>query len=144
MAYNRSMLDTSMNLHDMIYFVPQDSDMLSLDLSVQAYIKVFTTSQKEEDNTEFIRFLHNQNIADELFESEKTTFYTFSSPDKTRFITMFELFSKVSYFEISDHLYEILKEYNHNSDVIIDFFTHDSHSYRLSDLGGEIKLNQLN
>lgn len=137
------MLDKSMNLKEMIYYKPSDDDMLELPLDALVYIKVFATSSSEEDNANFIRHLTANQIQEDLFEPEKTTFYSFNSPDKTRYVSIFEMLSKISYYEISDHLMEILESYNHDCDVVCDFFTHDNHLHRLSDLAGEIKLDDL-
>ena len=38
----------------------------------------------------------------------------------------------------------MLQVYSHEGDVIIDLYTHDSKSYRLSNLDGVVKLEQMN
>ncbi|MDO4940919.1 MAG: hypothetical protein Q4E33_04425 [Erysipelotrichaceae bacterium] len=138
------MLDKSMSLHEMMYFKPEDSDMLSLPLDVLVYTKIFVTSGNEDDNIEFIKYLQANDIQNNLYEYEKTNFYTFTAPDKSRFVTIFEVYSVKTYYEISDFFFEILKEYNHDCDIVIDMFTHDNHLYRISDIAGEIKKDQLN
>lgn len=138
------MLNEKMSLHDMMYFKPEDIDMLSLPLEALVYIKVFSTSSIEQDNIDFVSFLHSTDLKEDLYEYEKTDFFQFSSPNKDRFVTIFELYGNKPYQELSEHFMDVMQEYSHNSDIIIDMFTHDSHLYRLSDLAGEIKLDQLN
>lgn len=138
------MLNKKMSLHEMMYFKPEDSDMLSLPLYVLVYAKVFVTSSNEEDNINFIKYLQANDIKSSLYDYEKTTFYTFFAPDNSRYVTIFEIYSLKTYFEISDILFEQLKEYSHDCDIVIDFFTHDNHLYRLSDIAGEVKNDQLN
>lgn len=137
------MLDKSMSLHEMMYFEPQDGDMLSLPLEVLAYVKVFVTSIDQQLNTNFISYLSQNNIKDYIYDFQSTTFYTFESPNKDRCVTLFELYSTISYYEISDFLYELLSKYTHDCDIVFDFFTHDNHLYRLTDIAGEIKIDQL-
>lgn len=138
------MLNDKMSLHEMMYFKPEDSDMLSMPLEALVYVKVFATSNKDMDNVDFVSYLHDTDLKEDLYEYESTNFYQFSSPNKDRFITIFELYGNKPYQELSEHFLEVMSNYSHNSDVVIDMFTHDSHLYRLSDLAGEIKLDQLN
>ena len=61
-----------------------------------------------------------------------------------KFITIFELYSKYNYENTSAYLEELLQSYTHEADVLIDLYTHDSKEYRLSNLDGIVKLEQLN
>lgn len=138
------MLNQKMSLYEMMYYKPKDEDMLNLPNEVLVYIKVFVTSDKQEKNNEFVRFIKDEGVMEDLYEPLQTDFYVFNSPDKTRNVTIFELYSKTQYYEISEHFMEIMRKYNHDCDVVIDFFTHDDHFHRLSDLAGEIKLDDIN
>ncbi len=62
---------------------------------------------------------------------------------KERFISILELQGTRNYGETSIYLKELLENYNHIADVIIDIYTHDDKEYRLSNLDGIVKLEQL-
>jgi len=140
------MLKHEMSLRQMIDFKPSEEDMLNLDLDVIVYIKVSIVSLYKEDNYDFIRYLFtNEDIKDEFKDINNTVFFDFDGTNtkQERFVTVFELYSIYNYVNISDYLKEILEGYCHNADVLIDFFTHDSKAYRLSNLDGIVKLEEF-
>ena len=53
------------------------------------------------------------------------------------------MYSLYNYANISEYLKQLLEFYNHDADVLIDFFTHDDKKYRLSNLDGFVKLEKL-
>ena len=72
----------------------------------------------------------------------KTTFYDFEYKGE-RFITIAELFAKEKVSEIELLLKEIMEKYTHEAEVIFDLYTHDDHAYRLSNLDGVIKYEEM-
>ena len=74
-----------------------------------------------------------------------TVFYDFDGrhTDQEKFITIFELYSLYNYDNTSEYLKDILNLYTHEADVLIDLFTHDSKAYRLSNLDGIVKLEEI-
>lgn len=139
------MLDSKMSLIEMINFKPSDMDMVTLPLDIVVYIKVSIVSLYKEDNYEFIRYLFNlEDINQYIKDINDISFYDFdgTKTNQERFVTIFEMYSLFNYNIISDYLKEILQEYDHRSDVIIDFYTHDDKEYRLSNLDGIVKLEE--
>ena len=139
------MLDSKMSLIEMINFKPSDMDMVTLPLDIVVYIKVSIVSLYKEDNYEFIRYLFNlEDINQYIKDINDISFYDFdgTKTSQERFVTIFEMYSLFNYNIISDYLKEILQEYDHRSDVIIDFYTHDDKEYRLSNLDGIVKLEE--
>ena len=87
-----------------------------------------------------------ENKTPKLFKNfEKTVFYDFdgTKTNQEKFVTIFELYGKSIYHETALYLEEILKGYSHEADVIIDVFTHDNHMYRLSNLEGIVKVEEV-
>ena len=136
-----------MTLKNMINFKPTDEEMAMLDLDVVVYCKVSLVSFKKEDNYNFIRFLFSdEDVAYHFKGVNKTIFYDFdgTNTNQEKFVTIFELYSLFNYDIISEYLNDLLINYNHDADVLIDFYTHDSKSYRLSNLDGIVKLEEMN
>lgn len=141
------MLSDNMTLKNMINFKPTDEEMAMLDLDVVVYCKVSVVSLNKEDNYDFIRFLFSdEDIIYHFKDVNKTIFYDFdgTSTNQEKFVTIFELYSLFNYDNISEYLKDLLLNYNHDADVLIDFYTHDSKSYRLSNLDGIVKLEEMN
>ena len=141
------MLSDNMTLKNMINFKPTDEEMAMLDLDVVVYCKVSVVSLNKEDNYDFIRFLFSdEDIIYHFKDVNKTMFYDFdgTNTNQEKFVTIFELYSLFNYDNISEYLKDILVNYNHDADVLIDFYTHDSKSYRLSNLDGIVKLEEMN
>ena len=135
-----------MNLKQMINFIPNSDDMYALDLDVVVYVKACIISLNKQDNYDFIRYLFANEEMKVFFKDYlKTTFYDFdgTKTDQEKFITFFELYSLYNYDNTSELLKEILEQYSHEADVIIDLFTHDDHQYRLSNLDGIVKLEEI-
>ncbi len=140
------MLSENMPLRKMLDFSPSDMDMAMLPLDVTVYVKVSVVSLSREDNYGFIRYLFTNQEMNEYFKDIRdTVFYDFdgSHTDKERFVTVFELFSLFNYANVSGYLKEVLEFYSHEADVLIDFYTHDSKAYRLSNLDGIVKLEEM-
>ena len=140
------MLLDNMNLKQMINFIPNSDDMYALDLDVVVYVKACIISLNKQDNYDFIRYLFSNEEMKVFFKDYlKTTFYDFdgTKTDQEKFITFFELYSLYNYDNTSELLKEILEQYTHEADVIIDLFTHDDHQYRLSNLDGIVKLEEI-
>lgn len=140
------MLLDNMNLKQMIGFQPSSEDMAMLDLDIVVYCKATVISLNKEDNYDFIRYLFSDEEIMLFFKNyQKTLFYDFDGrhTDQEKFITIFELFSLFNYHNVSEYLQSILEHYSHEADVIIDFFTHDEKEYRLSNLDGIVKLEQI-
>lgn len=136
-----------MTLKNMINFKPTDEEMAMLDLDVVVYCKVSVVSLNKEDNYDFIRFLFSdEDIIYHFKDVNKTMFYDFdgTNTNQEKFVTIFELYSLFNYDNISEYLKDILVNYDHDADVLIDFYTHDSKSYRLSNLDGIVKLEEMN
>lgn len=141
------MLSENMPLRKMLDFSPSDMDMAMLPLDVTVYVKASVVSLNKEDNYGFIRYLFtNQEMNDYFKDIRDTVFYDFDGThtDKERFVTVFELFSFFNYANVSGYLKEVLEFYSHEADVLIDFYTHDSKAYRLSNLDGIVKLEEMN
>ena len=141
------MLNKQMTLREMVEFKPSTMDMANLDLSIVTYIKVSIVSLYKELNYDFVRYLFkSEDIRTDFKDIDDTIFYDFdgTNTNSPRFITIFELYSLYSYSNASDLLKEILEEYSHEAEVLIDFYTHDNKEYRLSNLDGIVKLEELN
>ena len=141
------MLSENMPLRKMLDFSPSDMDMAMLPLDVTVYVKASVVSLNKEDNYGFIRYLFtNQEMNDYFKDIRDAVFYDFDGThtDKERFVTVFELFSLFNYANVSGYLKEVLEFYSHEADVLIDFYTHDSKAYRLSNLDGIVKLEEMN
>ena len=137
------MLTNNMTLRQMLEFKPSENDMVMLPLDVVLYIKISIVSLFKEDNYEFIRFFFNDpDLKEYLKDMNKTIIYDFEAK-KERFISILELQGTRNYGETSIYLKELLENYNHIADVIIDIYTHDDKEYRLSNLDGIVKLEQL-
>lgn len=131
----------------MVDYEPNDSDMLSLPLEAVVYIKASIVSMSKADNYDFIKFFFNdEEINDYINNVNQTIIYDFdgSLTNEEKFVTIFELTSKVKYHELSMYLEELLNKYNHEASVIIDLYTHDNKKYRLSNLEGIVKLENCN
>ena len=144
------MLVKEMSLKQMLDFKPSDEDMVMLDLDVVTYIKVSMVSIMKEINYNFVRYLFNHDQKDDLISTMKninsTIFYDFiykDSEDDKRAITIFELYSTKPYAETEMLINELLSDYTHDAEVIFDFYTHDNHEYRLTNIDGIIKTDQL-
>ena len=132
-----------MNLKQMLEFKPSENDMAMLPLDVVLYIKISIVSLYKEDNYEFIRFFFNDpDLKEYLKDMDKTIIYDFDAK-KERIVSILELYGTRNYGETSIYLKELLENYNHIADVIIDIYTHDDKEYRLSNLDGIVKLEQL-
>ena len=140
------MLTHNMPLRKMLDFKPTDEDMAMLDLDVVVYIKVSVVSLSKDDNYDFIKYLFSDDEISFYFKDYlKTVFYDFDGTItyQEKFITIFELYSLYKYENVSEYLKDILSLYNHEADVLIDFYTHDSKAYRLSNLDGVVKLEEM-
>ncbi len=136
-----------MSLRKMVEFKPSDVDMAMLALDVVVYIKVSIVSLDKSDNYGFIRFLFSdENMPVYFKDLNDTLFYDFDGRDigQEKVVTIFELYSLYNYENTSDYLRDLLQSYTHEADVLIDFYTHDSKEYRLSNLDGIVKLEQMN
>ena len=135
-----------MTLTEMAHFEPNEEDMLSLPLTAVTYLKVSLVSLSMEDNYGFINFFFkDKEVEDYINDIPSTVVYDFdgTKTDQEKFVTIFELTGKANFHEISMYLEELLNNYSHEADVIIDIFTHDSNKYRLSNLEGIVKLEEL-
>ncbi|MBO7677515.1 MAG: hypothetical protein J6S49_08380 [Erysipelotrichaceae bacterium] len=136
-----------MSLRKMIEFRPDDVDMAMLPLDVVVYIKASIVSLDKDDNYAFIRYLFSdENMKGYFKDLNDTVFYDFDARNTSqeKFITIFELYSLYNYENTSAYLNDMLLYYTHEADVLIDFYTHDSKQYRLSNLDGIVKLEQMN
>ena len=141
------MLTDNMPLKKMLDFMPSDLDMAMLELDVVVYLKVTVISSSNIDNYNFLRYLFSNEELSTYFRNYKETiFYDFDgrNTDQEKFITIFEMYSLYNFDNVSEFMKEILENYSHEADVIIDFYTHDSKKYRLSNLDGIVKLEQMN
>ncbi len=141
------MLVENMTLREMLDYQPSELDMAMLPLDIVVYVKVTLVGLEQNDNYGFIRYLFSSEEIPGFFKDFRdTVFYDFDGrrTDKEKFITIFELFSLYNYINVSDFLKELLENYTHETDVLIDFYTHDDHSYRLSNLDGIVKLEEMN
>ena len=141
------MLSNKMTLRQIVDFVPSEEDMMALDLDVVVYIKIALISTSKTINYDFIRYLFvDENLHEYFKDANHTVFYDFDglNTNQGKFITFFELYSKYNYANVSEYLKELLEYYNHDADVLIDFVTHDNKQYRLSNLDGVVKLEELN
>ena len=140
------MLTENISLKKMLDFKPSDMDMAMLPLDIVVYIKVSVVSTERNDNYDFIRYLFiNEEISDYFKQIKDTVFYDFDgrNTDGKKFITIFELYSLYNFDNISSFLKEIMESYTHEADVLIDLYTHDSREYRLSNLDGIVKLEEI-
>ena len=132
-----------MNLKQMLEFKPSENDMAMLPLDIVLYIKISIVSLFKEDNYEFIRFFFNDpDLKEYLKDIDKTIIYDFNTKQE-RIVSIFELYGTKNYGLSSIYIKELLENYNHNADVIIDIYTHDDKEYRLSNLDGIVKLEEL-
>ena len=135
-----------MPLRKMLDFEPDESDMAMLDLDVIVYVKAVLVSQDQQNNYGFIRFLFTDEEFPFFFkESNKTLFYDFDgrNTDQEKVITVFELYSLYNFDNVSAYLQERLNLYSHEADVLMDLYTHDSRVFRLSNLDGVVKLEEM-
>lgn len=144
------MLVNNMSLRQMLDFKPSDEDMALLPLDVVVYLKVTVVSTLKEINYNFVRYLFNHERKDEVInlfkDVHKTIFYDFNykvDEDDNRAITICELYSKENYTATELLLNALLQEYSHDAEVIIDLYTHNNHEYRLSNLDGIVKNDQI-
>ena len=140
------MLTENMPLRKMLDFEPDESDMAMLDLDVIVYVKAVLVSQDQQNNYGFIRFLFTDEEFPFFFkESNRTLFYDFDgrNTDQEKVITVFELYSLYNFDNVSAYLQERLNLYSHEADVLMDLYTHDSRVYRLSNLDGVVKLEEM-
>ena len=140
------MLTSNMSLTQMFKFMPSDEEMAMMDLDVVLYLRISLISLSKEDNYGFIRYFFSDAEVKNYFKDyEKTVFYDFdgTKTNQEKFVTIFELYGKSIYHETALYLEEILKGYSHEADVIIDVFTHDNHMYRLSNLEGIVKVEEV-
>lgn len=145
--YNLIMLVNNMTLRQMVDFKPSEEDMAMLPLDVVLYIKVSIVSLEKEDNYNFIRFLFNDpDLNNYIKDINKTIIYDFDGKQtiQERVVTIFEMYGNKPYMETSEYLKDLLNEYDHIADVLIDIYTHDDKEYRLSNLDGVVKLEELN
>ena len=136
-----------MSLRKMIEFKPNDVDMAMLPLDVVVYIKASIVSLDKNDNYDFIRYLFaDENMPVYFKDLNDTVFYDFDGRHlgQEKVVTIFELYSMYNYENTSLYLEELLQSYTHEADVLIDLYTHDSKEYRLSNLDGIVKLEQMN
>ncbi|MBQ3295893.1 MAG: hypothetical protein IJH00_05400 [Erysipelotrichaceae bacterium] len=141
------MITNNMSLRKMIEFRPDDADMAMLPLDVVVYIKASIVSSDKNTNYDFIRYLFkDENMSYYFKDLNKTIFYDFDGRNsgQEKVVTIFELYSLFNYENTSNYLQELLMYYNHEADVLIDLYTHDSKEYRLSNLDGIVKLEQMN
>ena len=140
------MLVNTMPLKRMVEFVPSEEDMAMLPLDVVLYIKVSIVSLCKEDNYGFIKFFFSDEYTgDYLKDINKTIIYDFdgTSTKQERFVTIFELYGLKNFDTTSIYLKELLELYSHEADVLIDIYTHDDKEYRLSNLDGIVKLEEI-
>lgn len=141
------MLTDNMKLKTMLDFKPRDEEMAMLDLDIIVYCKVNIISLSKKDNYDFIRFLFSSSDEIDIYfkNIDKTIFYDFDGThtDQEKFITIFELYSLYNFNNTSYYLQELLNKYSHEADVIIDIYTHDNKAYRLSNLDGVVKLEEM-
>ncbi len=141
------MITNNMSLRKMIEFRPDDADMAMLPLDVVVYIKASVVSSDRNTNYDFIRYLFtDENMPSYFKDLNDTIFYDFDGRNsgQEKVVTIFELYSLYNYENTSNYLQELLMYYDHEADVLIDFYTHDSKEYRLSNLDGIVKLEQMN
>ena len=142
------MLTQNMNLREMLEFKPTDDDMAGLDLDICTYLKVSMISIDKQINYGFIRFLFEED-GDEIHRTFKdidnTVFYDYEykNGDDIRAITITELYSKDPYAATEILLATLMEKYSHDAEVVIDLYTHDGKEYRLSNLDGIVKNDQL-
>ncbi len=134
-----------MSLRDMLDFKPDDMDMAMLPLDIVVYVKACVIGGKREDSYGFVRYLFSHAELNDYFKDlSDTLFYDFDATSRQgKFVTIFELYSLYNFSNVSDYLKELLEYYSHECDVLIDLYTHDSRSYRLSNLDGIIKLEEM-
>ena len=100
---------------------------------------VFLNDEDDKDN------YRGQEVRSMIKNIDKSVLYDFElvKDDIKRAITITELYSKQNYTDTEALFHEILDVYTHDADVIFDFFTHDNHEYRLSNLDGAVVLDVL-
>jgi len=136
-----------MKLRKMVEFKPSEMDMAMLPLDVVVYVKAALISLNQEDNYAFIRYLFSNDEITFYFKDVKDTVFYDSDgrhTDQEKYITIFEMYALYNFDNVSEYLKELLSVYTHDADVLIDFYTHDNHSYRLSNLDGIVKLEEMN
>ena len=141
------MISQKMTLREMIDYKPDAMEMAGLPLDLIVYIKVSIVSLYKEDNYGYINHLFSQeDISSYIKDPSDIVFYDFDgiNTKQERFVTIFEMFSLYNYENISYYLKENLENYDHVADVIIDLYTHDDKEYRLSNLDGIVKIEELN
>ena len=138
------MLVENMTLKQMLDFKPNDEDMAILPLDIIVYLKVVIISEKKENNYNFIHFFFKNNLILEIFKNiYQTKIYDFSLNNQAKDISILELYALNKMDDTIALLKEVLNDYNHESDLIIDLFSHDNKIYRLSNLDGIIKVEPL-
>ena len=140
------MLTENMSLRKMLDFKPSEMDMLMLPLDIVVYCKVTVVSEDPQSNYGFIRYFFSDDELSTYFKDIRDTiFYDFDGTrtDQRKFVTIFELYSLYNYDNISEYLRELLLFYDHEADVLIDLYTHDDKAYRLSNLDGIVKLEEM-
>lgn len=142
------MLTKKMSLKAMLDFSPNDEDMAVLDLDTVVYLKLAVISIAKEINYNFIRFIFKEGekeMASYFKNLAQTVFYDFEyrKGDDNRAITISEFYALKPYTETEMFINELLQKYSHEAEVIFDFYTHDRHIYRLSNLDGIVVNDQL-
>lgn len=130
----------------MIDFTPRSDELLEMPLDVIVWCKVTAVSYEQKTNYDFIRFLFSdEEVPSYLKDYSKTQFYDFdgTNTDQARFVTIFELNSLMNYASLSIWLLDLMNRYNHDADIVIDMYTIDDKVYRLSDIDGIVKLDEL-
>ena len=130
----------------MLDFKPDDMDMVMLPLDVVIYVKAAVVAMDSEECYDFIRYLFtNEELSDYFKDVRDTVFYSFDGrqTDQEKFVIIFEMYSLFNYAKVSEYLKEVLENYSHEADVLIDLYTHDSKAYRLSNLDGIVKLEEM-
>lgn len=135
-----------MTLKQMIDFKPNDEDMAMLPLDVVTWLRISIVSLYKEDNYTFIYHLfEDELVKDYLKDINKTVIYDFDGHNtrQERFVSVFENYGLVNSDRMIAYLKERMEDYGHEADVLIDIYTHDNHSYRLSNLDGIVKSEEM-
>ena len=141
------MLSNKMTLKEMIDYKPDEVTMEKLPLNVVLYIKISVVSYSKKDNYDFINFLFTQDeINDFIFNIKDSIVYDFDGTvtKQERFVSIMQVFGLKNFEQTSIYLQEIMQKYDHTADILIDIYTHDDKEYRLSNLDGIVKLEQMN
>ncbi len=136
----------NMTLKQMIDFKPNDEDMAMLPLDVVTWLRISIVSLYKEDNYTFIYHLfEDELVKDYLKDINKTVIYDFDGHNtrQERFVSVFENYGLVNSDRMIAYLKERMEDYGHEADVLIDIYTHDNHSYRLSNLDGIVKSEEM-